>query len=186
MDVTVLGKNISGVIDSAAQVTVIDYECWLTITGSPPIGKEVKLTQADGNSNMIATLVPDVEIQVRTYQIVMPIFVTNLSDNLLLGLDFLLSAGAVLNLLKNIMTIGAEKIPIPLTYDKNQGVQLAFSAKQVYIEPEGEANLSIETISNKNELQLFEPAVHLAELNVANTIVKLNEPTGFSIVNTSN
>ena len=185
MDVTVLGKNISGVIDSAAQVTVIDYECWLTITGSPPIGKEVKLTQADGNSNMIATLVPDVEIQVGTYQIVMPIFVTNLSDNLLLGLDFLLSAGAVLNLLKNIMTIGAEKIPITLTYDKNQGVQLALSAKQVYIEPGGEANLSIETISNKNELQLFEPAVHLTELNVANTIVKLNEPTGFSITNTS-
>ena len=185
MDVTVLGKNISGVIDSAAQVTVIDYECWLTITGSPPIGKEVKLTQADGNSNMIATLVPDVEIQVGTYQIVMPIFVTNLSDNLLLGLDFLLSAGAVLNLLKNIMTIGAEKIPITLTYDKNQGVQLALSAKHVYIEPGGEANLSIETISNKNELQLFEPAVHLTELNVANTIVKLNEPTGFSITNTS-
>ena len=185
VDVTVLGKNISGVIDSAAQVTVIDYECWLTITGSPPIGKEVKLTQADGNSNMIATLVPDVEIQVGTYQIVMPIFVTNLSDNLLLGLDFLLSAGAVLNLLKNIMTIGAEKIPITLTYDKNQGVQLALSAKQVYIEPGGEANLSIETISNKNELQLFEPAVHLTELNVANTIVKLNEPTGFSITNTS-
>ena len=185
MDVTVLGKNISGAIDSAAQVTVIDYECWLTITGSPPIGKEVKLTQADGNSNMIATLVPDVEIQVGTYQIVMPIFVTNLSDNLLLGLDFLLSAGAVLNLLKNIMTIGAEKIPITLTYDKNQGVQLALSAKQVYIEPGGEANLSIETISNKNELQLFEPAVHLTELNVANTIVKLNEPTGFSITNTS-
>ena len=74
----------------------------------PPIEKEVKLTQADGNSNMIATLVPDVKIQVGTYHIVMPIFVTNLSDNLLLGLDFLSSAGAVLNLLKNIMTIGAE------------------------------------------------------------------------------
>ena len=109
----------------------------------------------------------------------------SVSDNLLLGLDFLLSAGAVLNLLKNIMTIGAEKIPITLTYDKNQGVQLALSAKQVYIEPGGEANLSIEKISNKNELQLFEPAVHITELNVANTIVKLNEPTGFSITNTS-
>ena len=319
VDVTVLGKSISGMIDSAAQVTVIDHKCWLTITGSPPVGKEVKLTQVDVNRNMVAILVPDVEIQVGTYHIKMPIFVTDLhvSDKLLLGLDFLSSAGAVLHLLKNTTTTGAvqtpinltnnkncvvqptllagqvytggdaekideppimfdhlwgdaekideppimfdhlwgdaekideppimfdhlwgdaekideppimfdhlwgdaekiykppirfdhlwgdaekidkppimfdhlwgdaEKIPITLTYDKNQGVQLALSAKQVYIEPGGEANLSIETISNKNELQLFEPAIHLTELNVANTIVKLNEPTGFSITNTS-
>ena len=39
VDVTVLGKSISGMIDSAAQVTVIDHKCWLTITGSPPVGR---------------------------------------------------------------------------------------------------------------------------------------------------
>ena len=102
VDVTVLGKSISGMIDSAAQVTVIDHKCWLTITGSPPVGKEVKLTQVDVNRNMVAILVPDVEIQVGTYHIKMPIFVTDLhvSDKLLLGLDFLSSAGAVLHILK--------------------------------------------------------------------------------------
>ena len=134
MDVTVLGKNISGVIDSAAQVTVIDYECWLTITGSPPIGKEVKLTQVDVNRNMVAILVPDVEIQVGTYHIKMPIFVTDLhvSDKLLLGLDFLSSAGAVLHILKNTTTTGAVQTPINLTHNKNCVVQPTLLAGQVH------------------------------------------------------
>ena len=134
VDVTVLGKSISGMIDSAAQVTVIDHKCWLTITGSPPVGKEVKLTQVDVNRNMVAILVPDVEIQVGTYHIKMPIFVTDLhvSDNLLLGLDFLSSAGAVLHLLKNTTTTGAVQTPINLTHNKNCVVQPTLLAGQVY------------------------------------------------------
>ena len=183
MDVTVLGKNISGVIDSAAQVTVIAYECWLTITGSPPIGKEVNLTQADGNSNMIATLVPDVEIQVGTYQIVMPIFVTNLSDNLLLGLDFLSSAGTVLHLLKNTTTTGAVQTPINLTHSKNCVVQPTLLAGQVYTAPGGEANLS--TGPNKDESHLFELPAHLTELSQTNTIVNVKEESYFGTRKTS-
>ena len=132
VDVTVLGKSISGMIDSAAQATVIDHKCWLTITGSPPVGKEVKLTQVDGNRNMVAILVPDVEIQVGTYHIKMPIFVTDLhvSDNLLLGLDFLSSAGTVLHLLKNTTTTGAVQTPINLTHHKNCVVQPTLLAGQ--------------------------------------------------------
>ena len=134
VDVTVLGKSISGMIDSAAQVTVIDHKCWLTITGSPPVGKEVKLTQVDVNRNMVAILVPDVEIQVGTYHIKMPIFVTDLhvSDKLLLGLDFLSSAGAVLHLLKNTTTTGAVQTPINLTHNKNCVVQPTLLAGQVH------------------------------------------------------
>ena len=134
VDVTVLGKSICGMIDSAAQVTVIDHKCWLTITGSPPVGKEVKLTQVDVNRNMVAILVPDVEIQVGTYHIKMPIFVTDLhvSDKLLLGLDFLSSAGAVLHLLKNTTTTGAVQTPINLTHNKNCVVQPTLLAGQVH------------------------------------------------------
>ena len=134
VDVTVLGKSISGMIDSAAQVTVIDHKCWLTITGSPPVGKEVKLTQVDVNRNMVAILVPDVEIQVGTYHIKMPIFVTDLhvSDKLLLGLDFLSSAGAVLHILKNTTTTGAVQTPINPTHNKNCVVQPTLLAGQVY------------------------------------------------------
>ena len=134
VDVTVLGKSISGMIDSAAQVTVIDHKCWLTITGSPPVGKEVKLTRVDVNRNMVAILVPDVEIQVGTYHIKMPIFVTDLhvSDKLLLGLDFLSSAGAVLHILKNTTTTGAVQTPINLTHNKNCVVQPTLLAGQVH------------------------------------------------------
>ena len=134
VDVTVLGKSICGMIDSAAQVTVIDHKCWLTITGSPPVGKEVKLTQVDVNRNMVAILVPDVEIQVGTYHIKMPIFVTDLhvSDKLLLGLDFLSSAGAVLHILKNTTTTGAVQTPINLTHNKNCVVQPTLLAGQVH------------------------------------------------------
>ena len=134
VDVTVLGKSISGMIDSATQVTVIDHKCWLTITGSPPVGKEVKLTQVDVNRNMVAILVPDVEIQVGTYHIKMPIFVTDLhvSDKLLLGLDFLSSAGAILHLLRNTTTTGAVQTPINLTHNKNCVVQPTLLAGQVH------------------------------------------------------
>ena len=140
VDVTVLGKSISGMIDSAAQVTVIDHKCWLTITGSPPVGKEVKLTQVDVNRNMVAILVPDVEIQVGTYHIKMPIFVTDLhvSDKLLLGLDFLSSAGAVLHILKNTTTTGAVQTPINLTHNKNCVVQPTLLAGQVYTRGDAE------------------------------------------------
>ena len=134
VDVTVLGKSISGMIDSATQVTVIDHKCWLTITGSPPVGKEVKLTQVDVNRNMVAILVPDVEIQVGTYHIKMPIFVTDLhvSDKLLLGLDFLSSAGAILHLLRNTTTTGAVQTPINLTHNKNCVVQPTLLAGQIH------------------------------------------------------
>ena len=105
---------------------------------------------------MVAILVPDVEIQVGTYHTIMPIFVTELCDNLILGLDFLLSNGAELNQKYHNYV---QLIPMTPTYNKNRGVQLASLARQVYIAPGGEANLS--TVSNKHELHLFEPAVCL-------------------------
>ena len=77
----------------------------------------------------------------------------------------------------------AEKIPITLTYDKNQGVQLALSAKHVYTAPGGEANLS--TVPNKDESHLFELPAHLTELSQTNTIVNVKEESYFGTRKTS-
>ena len=46
-----------GVIDSAAQVTVMDCHCWRKVMACEPVGKYISLRQVDGSSMPDAIIV---------------------------------------------------------------------------------------------------------------------------------
>ena len=109
--VVINGTEILGIIDSAAQVTVMDTQCWKDVMHCEPIGEAIYLRQADGKSTLRATLVSSVKIDMGTYSTTMPIHVTPIADTMLLGLDFLLSANAIIDLAENNLVINNCHIP---------------------------------------------------------------------------
>ena len=92
------------VIDSAAQVTVMDCDCWRKVMACEPVGEYISLRQVDGSSMPDAIIVPSVEITVGLYHTSITIYVTRLRNDLLLGMNFLLAAEAVLNLSDNTLS----------------------------------------------------------------------------------
>ena len=67
VQVIINNSTIMGVIDSAAQVTVMDCDCWRKVMACEPVGKYISLRQVDGSSMLDAIIVPSVEITVGLY-----------------------------------------------------------------------------------------------------------------------
>ena len=173
--VSINDNVITGILDSAAQVTVMDIACWEQVMGCPPLGETVNLTQADGTSTMKAHVVPSVAIRIGNYVTTLSIFVTKLADNLLLGLDFLLAAGAIVNLSDQTLTVPGSKVPIHISLSNRHSVELALVAQTIYIEPGGEATIPLKMTSSINSPRLLEPSCRWTELNMADTVLQVNK-----------
>ena len=59
------------VTDSAAQVTVMDCDCWRKVMVCEPVGEHISVRQADRSRMLDAIIVPSVKITVGLYQTVL-------------------------------------------------------------------------------------------------------------------
>ena len=163
-------RAVMGVIDSAAQVTVMDRTCWDTLMPTAPIGERVSLRQADGNTLMDAILVPNMSFTVGDYTTLISVYVTKLADQLLLGLDFLLSAGAILNLEDKSLTVCGSKVPIELMEGETLPT-LAYVTGHVYIPPGEHVNVPFSMTNAPNGLKIFEPAGRWSALGIPDCLI---------------
>ena len=111
--ITIIVNNvpIEGTLDTTAQITVINDKCFQTLNLKLS-RKQVILKHSDGGSTIIATVIPNVALQIGSFKLKMDIYVAKISDPLLLGLDFILKAKAILDLQTNVMTAPGCKVPI--------------------------------------------------------------------------
>ena len=102
--ITIIVNNvpIEGTLDTAAQITVVNDKCFQTLNLKLS-RKQVMLKQADGGSTIIATVIPNVALQIGIFKLKMDIYVAKISDPLLLGLDFMLKAKAIVTSPSNLI-----------------------------------------------------------------------------------
>ena len=105
---------VNVVVDSAAQVTVLGEKFVRSMQHPPKCCKEVRLRGAGENHYMLAKLAKGVNITIGNFISKCDVYIAPITDDVILGLDFLLEHKVKLDLEFNTFTIGSETIPATL------------------------------------------------------------------------
>ena len=159
--ITIIVNNvpIEGTLDTAAQITVVNDKCFQTLNLKLS-RKQVMLKQADGGSTIIATVIPNVALQIGSFKLKMDIYVAKISDPLLLGLNFMLKAKAILDLQTNVMTVPGCRVPINVINTSRGNIQtLAYATTNTKLAPGQDKNILLSSTDNGREdsIVLFTP-----------------------------
>ena len=107
------------VVDSAAQVTVLSEQFVKRMQHPPITHEDVKLKGAGNNHFMSARYAKGVSIKIGTATYLWNVYIAPISDNVILGLDFMLHHKVKLDLEFNTVSIGSQVIPATLKRNVN-------------------------------------------------------------------
>ena len=101
------GVKTCAIVDSAAQVTIVRSNLLKNVSNNNQVlGEKVKLKGiGNKNSTVLATKVKDVEIQLGNTTYIWDVFSADISDPMLLGLDFLSEKNCTIDLMKNFLVL---------------------------------------------------------------------------------
>ena len=118
------------VIDTAAQLTVISGDTARSSKLSWQDGEKVRLKGASKDSVLFGRLVKGVPITIGRKSYPWDVIVADITDGVILGLDFLLFYKAIVDLDMNCLLLNNEKIP---AYIQQNEFGLKFGVNRVYI-----------------------------------------------------
>ena len=126
-DIEIQGTPTAAVVDTAAMVTLVSSSLFRKFSDFTPVGPAVTL-KGLGDSPIPAFRVPDVEIRLgsRTYN--WSVCVTEMKDDMILGLDFLHAIHSKVDLGLNSLEVNGEVIPTRL-----QGKGVADETRRVVL-----------------------------------------------------
>lgn len=104
IDINVNEKSTIAVVDTGAQVTVMSYT-FANSLKNIQITKQVKLKAAGNDQYINANFCPSVTMTIGTSKITTSLYIGNISDNVILGLDVLRNIGAKINLENSTLTL---------------------------------------------------------------------------------
>lgn len=116
---TVNNKTINAVIDTAAQVTVMNYELFESLKPKPLLQKDIILKGAGKNNIINGKIAEQVKLRIGPTEQRWDVVVGEIADSLLLGLDFLRAHNCIINLENFTLTV--DKALIPITKIKTEG-----------------------------------------------------------------
>ena len=90
MDIKLAEYPIEAVVDTAAQVTVVNTNVFTNLFGKDIVPTEtIRLKCARANQYLLAKLYVNIPITIGSVTILQDIFVASIADKMLMGLDFL-------------------------------------------------------------------------------------------------
>ena len=100
VDVKLAEYPIEAIVDTAAQVTVVNTDVFTNLFGRDIAPKEtIRLKCASGaNQYLLAKLYMNIPITIGSITVLQDMYVANIADKMLLGLDFLLKHKVVIDL----------------------------------------------------------------------------------------
>ena len=144
IDVCMGGVPCEAVIDSGAQVTVINKEIFGKLKGAPKVNHKVTLRGAT-KAAMEAWVVYDFEITVGGIKEKNKVFVAEIEDNCIFGLDSMKLFKMVLDLNKGVVGVGHKVIPGNFKYVGGDQVPLypMRTINQIQLTPESVSKVEI-------------------------------------------
>ncbi len=117
MQMSIGDKEVFGNVDSAAQITVVSSQVFPDLHLSTAKSELVRIKNAQTGSAMDGYLVKSVHFLIRHKTYTWDVVVVDISDELLLGLDFLKAHSAKLDFERNTITLQGEVICATLKKD---------------------------------------------------------------------
>ncbi|MEW8187006.1 MAG: reverse transcriptase domain-containing protein, partial [Candidatus Thiodiazotropha endolucinida] len=128
------GCATEAVIDSAAMVTLVQEEHFRSVFTPQDFGPVCVLTGI-GTDPVHGQLVHNVPITVGTQTFLHTVCVAPISDQCLLGLDFLKVTGSVLDLANDVLEIDGNVIPVNVTLSSVLQISKVTVAKRTVVQP---------------------------------------------------
>ena len=182
---------IQAVIDTAAQVTVVNKKYAKKIIPCLKGGKKIILRGINSEHPVVATLCPDVDITLGKVTYKCDVVVAPISDPCILGLDFITKYQLDIRLSDNMLSVGDENIPIEISEHKPMD---AFCVKTVALEqnlvirPRMGIQFSIEVdydSLNGSDFYVFEPVEH-ENLEIFSGLFETGKSLPIAILNPTN
>ena len=166
--------RVDAVVDTAAQVTVINnsfYEKYFgTITSSEP----VKLKGVGDNQSFESKLVRHQTLSVANQTFPINFYVAPITDNVILGADFLIRYQAKIDFGSNKFRINNREIPIQLVQDIHGNavsINKVYIPKHTSIPPNSVKNVTCSINLPADKFVLFEPTLLANNLLIPRTLV---------------
>ena len=132
---TINDHATKAVIDTAAQVTLVSEDLFGQIKPTFNVTDSIRLWEAGKNTVMVAKKVEQVPIQLGRSSYLWDVYVAPISDNCILGIDFLVAHDGKIDLGNKILTLRDENIQASLLHDESTSVRRVTLAKHVIIPP---------------------------------------------------
>lgn len=110
-------SRASAIIDTAAQVTVLSDTFWIKLGSPELVTGEVTLRSAQRDSTMMGRILKNISLIMGRQTYTWNLLVAPISEDLILGVDFLKTHKCVVDLHRNVLTINGEIIPAYLVRD---------------------------------------------------------------------
>ena len=124
------GKPIKAVVDSAAQVTVLSETLYKAMKHPPEIRERVRLKGAGDHHHMMAGIVKNVRLSIGEQTFNWDIYVAPITDEFILGLDFMVKYNAVVDLSNNTFSLDGKTISAVL---KKNGKGEQYQVSRVFL-----------------------------------------------------
>ena len=179
----ILGRECNAIIDTAAQVTVINRDFFQTLENRPSVVETVNLKGASDSNLMLANYVKEVPLQIGTSKYKWNVFVADISDQMILGLDFLKESQAVVDLRKCEMVIGGKSIAARyLNGDGEQeGIGQVFVKRKTVIPPNSIRMLQARTEGNIGGTCCFTPTFDHQDVFSPHTLNQVDEKSSITV-----
>lgn len=146
--ITVEKEKTEAIIDTAAQATVVSERIFKLIKDAPPVKETVVLKGVTEDSSVVAQYVEGLEIQVGRKRYKWNILVAPITDNFILGLDFLKQQKGVVNLESRELVLDKEVIALSIkksSEDKSCQVCRVSVAKRIVLPPQSTRVVKVKT-----------------------------------------
>ena len=117
-------RDIDAVIDSGAQVSVLNEQIYKSMKNPPNLTESVHLTGVGENDSISAKLAKNVSFRVGSQYYKLNMYIAPISDSMILGLDFLTQHNFVIDLNNNEMRNKDNTIPINIVKENSNEYQV--------------------------------------------------------------
>ena len=159
-------------IDSAAEVTVMSSEFALLLKDSVRYKGSVSLQGAMGNKDTVARCARDVSIQIKEDKVTWNVYVADICEDFILGLDFLLHFGTTIDFRDYTLLFKNNIIPVQLCKTDKEEYQVSrvLVSRRYVVPPETALRIICRLESPINNMYTFQPNRKYTKVLFPNTV----------------
>jgi hypothetical protein len=187
VDVSVGGIPVKGVIDSAAQVTVLSTRVFNKLPKSTPITGKVRLQGVESTTGILAQVAPQITLGIGQEELQWETYVAEIDDDILIGLDLLTAIECKVD-------FGAATITMPSgviqgTLQKATAVPAirVLPKKRTTLHPNSVRKLAVKLLDVdgpiKESRELLVESEQRPDIFICNTVINTGGATYLQIVN---
>lgn len=182
-------KETMAVVDTAAQVSVISWNFYYTLISKPKLVDTIILRGAGEFSEMNASVTDKIELKIGKSSLQWSMIVADITDNVILGIDFLIHQKAVINLADYTVQLHGQIIPSIMVSTKEKKKMKIFRVKlaeKIVIPPCSNKLSSVEFDEIPSTDTVIQPTNFLKGLLIPNMICQGKKQVPIVLKNLSN